>query len=337
MERNKQNTEDIISLAAGRIEPKLKDEMFSAIEQDPESEKIYNKAKGAFALLASTNRMPEYQIEDSYKKLHARLNSRKTLFLPAGKSLLKYAAALILLLGVSSLFFYLKNQGNLAGYTELKYTTVVAKYKQISEVILPDSSVVWLNSGSTLTYNNNYSLDNRDLVIKGEAYFDIRKNKKIPLTVSFNNFKVKVLGTKFNVCAYPDNTELTVALEKGSVELVNTTNAAFNCKLKPGEIAECDVNTKEIKVKEATVRDYSAWKEGLLVFKDTPMDEVIKILERKFNTEFIVEDPAIYEPSFNATFKDENLAEVLDYIQYTCHISYKLTKDSTNKTIIKLY
>lgn len=337
MERNMKNTEDIVNLAADCIEPGRKEELFSEIGQDPESEKIYNKAKAAWAFLASTNRMPEYKIENSYKKLQTRLNPPNSLFILKTNHLLKYAAVLIVLIGISSLFLYLKTQDRLGSTAELKYTSVVAKYKQISEVILPDSSVVWLNSGSTLTYNNNYSLDNRDLIIKGEAYFDIRKNKKLPLTVSANNLKIKVLGTKFNVSAYPDNEEITVALETGAIELLNAKNKSFNYRLKPGEIASYDTKTKVVKVKETTISNYTAWKEGLLVFKDTPLNEVIKILERKFNAHFIVEDPAIYEPAFNATFRDENLVEVLDYIKYTCHVNYTLSKDDANKTIIKLY
>lgn len=336
MKRNMKNTEDIVNLAADCIEPGRKEELFSEIEQDPESEKIYNKAKAAWAFLASTNNMPEYRIENSYKKLQARLNSQNTSFSLKINLLLKYAAVLLLFLCTLPLAFYLKNQLT-DSETELRYTSVVAKYKQISEVILPDSSVVWLNSGSTLTYNNNYSLNNRDLVIKGEAYFDVRKNGKIPLTVSFNDFKVKVLGTRFNVNAYPDNKEITVALEMGAVELLLSKNKSFRYQLKPGEIAAYDTKTNEVRVKETTIGDYTAWKDGLLVFRDTPLDEVIKILERKFNAYFIVEDPAIYEPAFNATFRDEDLSEVLDYIKYTCHVNYSLSRDDVNKTIIKLY
>ena len=336
MERNMKNTEDIINLAAGCIEPGRREDLFSEIEQDTESEKIYNKVKIAWAFLASTKNMPEYKIENSYKKLQSRLSSRSTSFRLKTNLLLKYAAVLLLFLCTLPLAFYLKNQLTDNG-AELKYTTVVAKYKQISEVILPDSSVVWLNSGSSLTYNNNYSLDNRDLTIKGEGYFDITKNKKIPLTVSFNDLKVKVLGTKFNVSAYPDNRKVTVALETGCVQLSHARNKSFSYTLAPGEIAEYNTKTKKVRVKKTTIGDYTAWKDGLLVFRDTPMNEVIRMLERKFNVDFVVNDPAMYDPTFNATFRDENLVEVLDYIKYTCHVSYSLSKDDANKTLIELY
>lgn len=334
MERNMKNTDDIVNLVTGSIEPRRKEQLFSEIEQDPESEKIYNKVKVAWAFLASAKNMSEYKIENSYKKLQKRLNSRKTSFRLKTNLLLKYAAVLMLFLCTVPMALYLKNQ--FTHETDLKYTSVIAKYKQISEVILPDSSIVWLNSGSTLTYNSNYSLDNRDLILTGEAYFDITKNKKIPLTVSFNNLKVRVLGTKFNVSAYPNNQNLTVALESGSVELSHTKNKFFKYTLEPGEIAEYDKAKEVVRVKKTTINDYTAWKDGILLFKNTPMKEVFKKLERKFDIDIVVKNPAVYEPVFNATFKNEGLTEVLDYIKFSCHVDYKIQKDK-DKLKVTLY
>lgn len=335
MKRNMENTNDIVKLITGDIEPRRKDELFSEIEHDSESEKIYNKVKAAWAFLASANKMPEYKIEDSYKRLQAKLKPHPSSFRLKVNLILRYAAILILFLGILPLVFFIKNQ--LIEETDLKYTSIVAKYKEMSQVILPDSSIVWLNSGTTLTYNSDYSFSNRDLSVKGEAYFDVRKNNKIPLTVSCDELKVKVLGTKFNVSAYPEDHNITVVLESGAVELLHAKNKSFNYKLKPGEMAQYDELSNNITIKETNVKDYTVWKDGLLFFRDTPMKEVIKTLERKFNADIVVENPTVYEPAFNATFKDENLVEVLDYIQYSCHIKYKIQKDSMKKVKIELY
>ena len=329
------NTDDIVKFIAGCVDIGQKEKILSEINQDPESEKVYNKVKVAWAFWASTNKMPEYKIENSYKKFQSRINLHPVPFLLKINTFIKYAAVLVLFFGVLSLMFYIKNQ--LTNEAELKYTSVVAKYKQLSQVILPDSSIVWLNSGTTLTYNNNYSINNRDLSIKGEAYFEVKKNKKVPLVVNCNELKVKVLGTKFNVCAYPDNDDISVVLESGKVELLDSKNRSFNCELRPGEMAQYNPVLKSIEVKKANVNDYTVWKDGVLVFKDTPMEEVFKRLERKFNVDIVVENPAIYDPAFNATFKNENLVEVLDYIQYSCHVRYKILKDNTDKIKIKLY
>ncbi len=334
MDQNITNTDDFIKLVTDSIENQRKEELLSELKQSPESEKIYNKVKAAWAFLASTNHMTEYEIESSYKKLHSRLNSRNTTFRLKINSLFKYAAIIVLFLSTMSLTFYLRNQ--FLSNSDLKYTSVIARNKQISEVVLPDSSVVCLNSGSVLTYDNYYMRDNRNLIISGEAYFDIKKNKKIPLTVSFSDLKVKVLGTKFNVRAYPDNQRLSVALESGVVEISHLTNSSINYKLKPGEIAEYDATRQKVTIKKIAIGDFTAWRNGLLVFKDRPMDEVLKVIQRKFDVEFLVEDEEIYEPVFNATFTEENLTEVLDFIKYTCHIDYLMQKDNST-TIVKLY
>jgi ferric-dicitrate binding protein FerR (iron transport regulator) len=335
MERKMKNTDDIVKFIAGCDDTKLKEKILSDIDRDNESEQVYNKVKVAWAFLASVNKMPEYKIEKSYKKFQTRINLRPTRFLFKVNNVLKYAAILVLFFGILSLVFYIENQST--NETELRYTSVVAKYKQISQVILPDSSIVWLNSGTTLRYDNNYSLNNRDLSIRGEAYLEVRKNRKIPLIVTCNELKVKVLGTKFNVSAYPDDDKVTVSLESGSVELLHTKNRSFDYKLRPGEMAQYDTVLKDIAIKKTNVNDYTVWKDGVLVFKDTPMEEVFKRIERKFDVNIVVENPTVYEPAFNATFKNENLVEVLDYIQYSCHVRYKISKDNTDKIKIKLY
>lgn len=329
------STDHIIKYIAGCMEPGRKKEIFTEIEQDPESEKVYNKVKAAWAFLASTNQMSEYKIEKSYKKLLTKIELHPSSFRLRMSPLLRYAAVLILLLGILPLMFYLKNQ--LTNKTELKYTSIVARYKEMSQVILPDSSVVWLNSGTTLTYNNNYSVNNRDLSLKGEAYFSVRKNTKIPLTITCGLLKIRDLGTQFNVSAYPEDQKITVVLEEGSVELLHKKDKSFNYKLKPGEMAQYDEISKNITIKKTNVKDYTVWKDGVLFFKDTPIEDVIKSLERKFNADILVKNPTVYEPVLNATFKDENLTEILDYIHYTCHIRYKIYKDRTERMKVELY
>jgi transmembrane sensor len=329
------DTDDIANLATGFIDQERKDALFSEIEHDSEAEDVYNKLKVAWAFLSSTNKMPEYKIEDSYKKLQVRLNPDRGLFRLKVIRFLRYAAILILFLSILTPVYYLKKQTT--HKAELRYTSIVAKYKEMSQVILPDSSVVWLNSGTTLTYNSDYSFHNRELSVKGEAFLDVRKNKDIPLIVSCNNLKVKVLGTKFNVRAYPEDCTITVVLKEGKVELLHAKDKSFNYTLSPGEIAKYNDQSNKIFINTANVDDYTAWKDGVMVFKDTPMDEVIKRLERKFDIEISAENPAIYKPAFNATFKEENLNKILDYIQLSCHINYQVIKDDSNKLKIKLY
>ena len=91
----------------------------------------------------------------------------------------------------------------------------------ISKVELPDGSMVWLNSGSEISYSNRFALDNRDVKLTGEAWFQAAKNTEIPMLVNSGEIQIKVVGTQFNVSAYPESGFIDVVLEEGTVQLLN--------------------------------------------------------------------------------------------------------------------
>jgi ferric-dicitrate binding protein FerR (iron transport regulator) len=326
------NTENIVKLVSGNLNSESRKDILARIDEEKDTKEIFQKVKVAWALLSSTKKMPEYKVEKSYLDFQSRILTNHNSSFFKTYSYFKYAAIFILLLSIPALIIYLNDRSA----NETKYTTLIADYGQMSRVMLPDSSVVWLNSGSTLIYNNNYSVKNRDLKLKGQAFFDIRKDKKNPLIVSCNNFMVKVMGTKFDVSAYPEDTKIRVTLKTGKVELLHKNIKSFSYLLSPGEMAEYDTQLKNIMIKEIEVENYINWKDGVLIFKDTPMAEVIKQLNRKFNVKIEVKNSDVYKSIFNANFNNEKLPEILDYIQYTCSINYEIV-DENSPTKIVLY
>lgn len=314
--------ENIFDYIAGNLEPDKKKKVLVEIKEAPDSQELFRKAKTAWALMSSTKSMSDYEVEESYKKLHARISASKGVhILPI--TYLKYAASIVLIASISMVMFYLGRQ-NSGSLSEARYTSVVAEKGQISKVILPDSSTIWLNSGTTIKYNNKFGQSNRDISLVGQAFLDVRKNKNLPLIVSSGDLQVKVLGTRFDVCAYPDEKNIQVVLESGRIELSNTKDKSFQLKLNPGEMADYEQVSGDIKIKEISRRDYVDWKEGELVFRDSPLIDVIKQLERKFDIQVIIENYSVYKAKFNAKFRNESLEEVLDYIQFSCHINYRL-------------
>ncbi len=325
------NIEDILKLITGDLDSGRRKDVLLKINEKPETKDFYKKAKISWALMSSTRQMPSYKVEKSYQELQPKITASKSA-LPI-YSFLKYAAVLILFLGVSVTMFYLGKGNYFNSGDQIKYISVVADYGQISKIVLPDSSVVWLNSGTTLTYNSNFSYNNRDLKLSGQAFLEVQKNKKIPLIVSSGDLKVKVHGTRFDVCAYPNENKINVVLESGSVELLHAKNTSFSYQLKPGEMAEYDLESKRMVVNETGLENYTNWKDGILIFRDAPMAEVIKMLERKFNIEIITDNPKVYKSVFNAKFKNESLTEILDYIQFTCSVFYRIQKEDQSKII----
>ncbi|QGY47738.1 DUF4974 domain-containing protein [Maribellus comscasis] len=327
---------NIVNLVTGNISPENKDKILTDITTGKEDKNAFRKVKFAWAILSSTKKLQDYDVEKSYLLLKDRISQKEQPLFKI-ETFLKYAAVFVFLVGIP-LFFYLNKQKTEPPLTiELKNTLVVAENGQISKIILPDSSIVWLNSGTTLSYNSGYSFDNRDLVLDGQAYLNVTKSKKFPLVVSCKNLKVKVLGTKFDVSAYPGDDKIKVVLETGRVELFKTNDNSLVYELKPGEMVEYDTRQKKGVLSQVETNNYTNWKEGYLIFQDTPMKEVIEQLERKFNVEMVVKDSEVYKSVFNANFKDENLNEILNYIEYSCPIQYEILENNNlNKSIIEL-
>jgi ferric-dicitrate binding protein FerR (iron transport regulator) len=332
------NIDNIVNLVAGNINPKDKEKVLSEIHNDTESRKVFFKIKAAWAVLSSTKKQQDYETERTYLVLQEKIHRKTFPFHSTIGTFIKYAAILVILIGFPILFYLNKQNSSPEISKEFKYTSVVADNGQISKIILPDSSLVWLNSGTTLSYNSGYAVTNRDLNLNGQAYMHIKRDDLNPLMVACNDLKVKVLGTKFDVSAYPGDDKIKVVLESGSVQLLHTGDDAFNYRLKPGEMAQYDIKLNEVAIKKVNAADFTSWKEGYLIFDDVPMEDVIARLERKFDVEIIVKHEEVYKSIFNANFKDENLTEILEYIKYSCPIKYKTVKaDSEAKSKIEFY
>lgn len=332
------NAENIVNLVTGNINPDDKKETLSEIHTDAESRQVFFKVKAAWAVLSSTKKQQDYETERTYLVLQEKIHRKPFLFHSTIGTFLKYAAILVILVGFPTLFYLNKQSSSPEISEELKYTSVVADNGQISKIILPDSSIVWLNSGSTLSYNSGYAVTNRDLNLNGQAYMNIKRDDLNPLIVACNDLKVKVLGTKFDVCAYPGDDKIQVVLESGSVQLLRTGDDAFNYRLNPDQMAQYNIKTNDVAIKRVNAADFISWKEGYLIFEDVPMGDVIERLERKFDVEIIVKHEEVYKSIFNANFKDENLTEILEYIQYSCPIKYKTVKEvNESKRKIEFY
>ncbi|WP_423129369.1 FecR family protein [Gaoshiqia sp. Z1-71] len=331
------NIDSILKIVLGTLNGGQKNEILSRLDQDPQAKEEFRKIKNAWALAASKKVMPDYDVEQLYlnfrKQVAKKPGSRR---LPVS-GLLKYAAVFILAVAISSLFFYFQhNRFNALG--KIDYTTAIAGYGQVSKIILPDSSVVWLNSGSQIKYNNNYARDNREIYLTGQAYFQVARNEAVPMRVFCDNLEIKVLGTRFDLSAYPEDENISLFLESGKVEMRDLALKSVCCELKPGEIAQYNKSTEDLSFPKVTADKFVSWKEGILIFRDDPMADVIPKLERRYDIEIKVSCPEIYQSIFTATIKNETLEEIFKSISFACSINYKILKgdslDAKTKIIL---
>ena len=249
-----------------------------------------------------------------------------------------YAALLVLLIAIPSIV-YLFSQTSTDNL--LTYTTISADLGQISKVLLPDSSVIWINSGSRIRYNNEFSTTNRNIELMGEAYFKVHKNKELPMLVNSSDLLVKVVGTEFCITAFPEENSTMVILESGKIELTSPTDSNFRQEMSPGEMLSYNKENKEFSITSVNTELYTSWKDGLINIYNLPLSELIVKLERRFNQKFMI-DKAIKDIPYTFTIKNENLNTILslmekitpvDVVQHdhVIELKYNKTKRQSDK------
>jgi ferric-dicitrate binding protein FerR (iron transport regulator) len=216
-------------------------------------------------------------------------------------------------------YFSISPSGNADSWAEI-HSPVGSR----TQFQLPDGTQGWLNSGSSIKYPVNF-MKHRNVEISGEVWFDVVHLRSKEFQVNTPYFNVKVLGTRFNVIAYDNETTAEVILEKGIV-LVLGKNQEVKEELKPDEHLVYNKSTKEIIKTNIDSKNYTSWKDGLLIFKNVPMSEIAKRLERKYNTEIILHGDSLKSSIFRATFQDENLEEICKMLATVAPIKYKIHK-----------
>lgn len=309
---------------AGKESEDDRRELKNWLDEDEANRELFHEINNEKNISSAIELFDSFNVYAAWKKYmhtHALSSYRKT----------------IIRWQVAAVFFFLVGCGGVIAYLttttgERSFTTVSTNKGQNSKVTLPDGSIVWVSSGTTLSYNTNFGEKERSIKLSGEAFFEIAKNKDKPLVVDCNDLKIRVLGTKFDVSAYPEDHSVDVVLESGSVELTSGTNQSLKKQLVPGEMARFDVVRKELVVSREANYKFTSWKDGILIFRDDSMGEVLKKLERWYNIDIKVESPNINQLVFNATIVNENVEDIFDLIKFSCGINYRIIR-SDNPTV----
>ncbi|WP_207427590.1 FecR family protein [Pedobacter sp. SYSU D00535] len=205
--------------------------------------------------------------------------------------------------------------------SEPVYNTLTTPKGAHYRLILADGTKVWLNASSSITFPVTFSGDTRDVELSGEAYFEVVENKHKPFTVKTKRTEVKVLGTHFNVSAYADDPITRTTLLEGSVQLKHGTQAALLLPGQKGEVAE---GNPALRVAKADLQEAVGWKNGLFIFRDENIVEVMKKVARWYDVQVEFEGN-VKTKAFGGTvsrFKD--ITEILDLMQLAGGIHYKI-------------
>lgn len=231
------------------------------------------------------------------------------------------AAAIALLIGFSIAYF-IATPSNRSTENVLS-NVILAPSGQKSQLVLPDGTEVWLNSGSKLTYNSRYAFSDRVVELQGEAYFDVKHNKEIPFIVKTGVVDIKVHGTAFNVNAYADDENVSVVLERGKVSLLSSAKQELLTYLSPNQSAIVSRNDGNWQVVSCEAQSEACWHLNQLKFEGTPVREVWKKLGRWYGVNISLSN-VNPESTYWFTLKTESFTELLEMINRLTPIEYEL-------------
>lgn len=194
-----------------------------------------------------------------------------------------------------------------------------------TSLTLPDGTLVFLNSESTLTYPSHFDENTRNVTLQGEAYFEVAKNleKKFIVSTSHQS-QIEVLGTHFNVEAYEKDDRISATLVEGKIGFIFTQdNVSKRILMNPGQKLIFDSRDEKVQLYATTGESEIAWKEGKIIFKNTPLEEGLRMLEKRYNVEFIIKNSRLKEDSFTGTFTNQRLERILEYFQLSSRIRWR--------------
>ena len=214
----------------------------------------------------------------------------------------------------------------------LEYNTIHIPNGKTFKIVLSDGTSVHLNSGSSLKYPIKFIKGkNREVSLIGEAFFDVHKNERSPFIVTFGKMDVRVLGTKFNVSSYPEDTHQSTVLVEGSVRLYETGadyDEYDSTLLYPGYKADWNTTDKQMMVNKVNTELYTGWIDGKLAMKKINFLHIIQKLQRRYNVKIINEYEELNDRIFTATFETETIEEVLETFKIETPFAFEIKGDS---------
>lgn len=227
--------------------------------------------------------------------------------------LLLQIASVILIVSICSFATYYLTKQSVRNIEMVECFVENGKQKQI---ILPDNSSVWLNSGSLLIYPNNFRGDNRTVFLNGEAIFSIATDHKKPFIVKTNRMDIKALGTVFNVKAYSDMPRATASLQEGSIAVNSKTKNEQEYILKPNEQVAFDAQTGKFTKEQVDADRILSWKDGYLVFERASLSEILHAISKKYNMLILYNEQLHTEGTYTIRFSpSDNLIQSLNILK----------------------
>lgn len=319
----KSNIHDlIISYLCGNISEPDRQTLTNWINEDEQHWREFQRIKNIWVTTHPPFSPDTIDTEKAFKNVIHAINKRKWYNRRFIITLERIAAILILPL----LIAYLYNLNSHERINEfIAYQEVFCPFGSKTELMLPDSSKVWLNSGSSIKYPVSFTSKERTVTLEGEAFFEVQSDAQHPFIVSIGNaMHVTATGTAFNVEAYETDSIVAVTMVDGKVHVgMNTTPAM---PLTAGERIIFNKESSIVRKSKTSPSKWCSWKDGTLIFRDDPLSEVFKRLGRIYNVDIVIKDKVIARQLYRATFEEESFDEILELLKLSAPIGYRKIK-----------
>lgn len=203
---------------------------------------------------------------------------------------------------------------------------VSAEKGQRAFVTLPDSTKVWLNSDTKISYPADYGMKERNVTLVGEAYFEVAKNPAKRFVVETKGMQVEALGTAFNINSYKNDNKIIASLFSGSVRVSYEDHVAI---LKPYESVKVDLLTRDfLQYEDNNMKDIALWRENEITFDGESLEEIAGIINRLYNTTIYIEDESLKKECYIGTVRNNSLENFIDIINLTTPVVYENKGDT---------
>ena len=279
----------------------------------------------------------DHEIPSEEMLAHIRRNIRQK---RVRRIAFRVAAVLIPFVLLIGLFVQVNTRVDLLG--DSGYEEIYVPKGERLQMMFQDGTRAYINSDSRLKYPKKFALSSREVYLEGEAYFKVTKDPERPFIVKQTNgrrfvvkaleTKVVVRGTSFDVQAYPENKDITVCLDEGRVNLTLASDKKY--PLKPGEKLVYNKESEHCTIiRNMDAQISSLWKKNVIAFKDAPLSEVIKVLNRWYDVGFKIEDAAVGDVYFTITSENTLLEKVLQDLEKIAPLRFEY-KEAEKEVIV---
>lgn len=224
---------------------------------------------------------------------------------------------------------YLNSQVDLFGKSP--YDEIYIPKGESARILFQDGSDVYLNADTKIRYPRKFGLTKRQVYVEGEAYFNVTPAKRRPFIVYAGNVGVKVLGTSFNVKAYEDEEKIEVVLDEGKIEFRTSGN---QYALLPGQqLVYHKLNGESVVRNLSKSTNLSLWKNNVFYFHDTPLEEVLRMLERRYDVSFEIQDEKALQYSYTITTRQTAITDIVGELEKIAPVKFTFQKDKILVTL----